>query len=691
MAYDSYYDPPSGPSGPPYEPPRTQDEYANERVYSSPTSYQPPYPSQHAAEQIQMPQPRMPSPSYQNAHPAPPGNPPYGHIGNDIPAAINSPVNNNNPNFLSPELISQVTATVIQQLKAYGLDGSQGQQQPQQQPPPPPLQQQQPPLPLQQQQPPPPPPQAQPAPPAPFSTPPAPDPTYYNPQPTYRDAQPAETRGRATMAVPPERREAQTRVSPDKRPGGGLESRNTVTGRASTENMTTLEKIWGKMFDDGQPTPRLGQLLRGIAVHLIEDYPPGNTIVVVPEKMQKYYADTKVPTDTYPWHDIFDDRTSSISRIYRDIEAEHHLVQDPQNLKERPDIPGLTPRGFEKWYTLMIQANPDREFARLQKTVLDMPISNPDDKKERFPKELPRRLFPSSPDKKILEKLEVSIITHCEVELPRSPPEERSKSPPRKNKPRDISPPPRTQPTTIERVPASVSASKSSSQERETKSLDDDEEVTAAPRPIERERKPYSAQPGGGKKYEETTANLKTSEPSKSTSSTSTVRQEQPYTRGAPTTGTTGHGHAHHGSISSSKPSGRRSSSVGVKANGPGDYRHSEPDLSSYDAGYGNLTSAAGAGGHSGHHYKSSAAGSTALDLYDDDNDRLAYRDYERDDPRDYDAVLERERERERERRYHDHVSSGGGRSTWSDEDYYRGGGLLGGQGGGPEYEYKYR
>jgi hypothetical protein len=33
----------------------------------------------------------------------------------------------------------------------------------------------------------------------------------------------------------------------------------------------------------------------------IEDYPPGNTIVVVPEKMQKYYADTKVPTDTYPW------------------------------------------------------------------------------------------------------------------------------------------------------------------------------------------------------------------------------------------------------------------------------------------------------------------------------------------------------------------------------------------------------
>lgn len=493
------------------------------------------------------------------------------------------------------------------------------------------------------------------------------------------------------MSAPPERRETQPVASTDKRSSGASELRNTVTARGSTENMTTLEKIWGKLFEDGQPTARLGQLLRGIAVHLIEDYPPGNTIVVVPEKMQKYYADNKVPTDSYPWQDIFDDRTSSISRIYRDIEAEHHLVQDPQNLKERPDIPGLTPRGFEKWYTLMIQANPDREFARLQKTVLDMPINNPDDKKERFPKELPRRLFPSSADKKILEKLEVSIITHCEVELPRNPPEERSKSPIRKNKPRDKSPLSRTQPTTIERVPASVSTSKSSSQERETKSLDDDEDVTTAPRPIERERKPYVAQPGGGKKYDEGAANLKTSETSKSTSSTSTVRQEPSYTRAAPATGTTGHGHTHHSSMSSSKPGGRRSSSVGLKTNGPGDYRHSEPDLSSYDTGYGNLASGGGAGTHnSSHHYKTGTGGNTALDLYEEGTDRLAYRDYERDDPRDYDAVLERERERERERRY-DHAGGGSGRKTWSDEDYYRGGGLLGGQGGGPEYEYKYR
>jgi hypothetical protein len=32
---------------------------------------------------------------------------------------------------------------------------------------------------------------------------------------------------------------------------------------------TTLEKIWGKLFDNGKPTERLGQFLRGIAMYLV--------------------------------------------------------------------------------------------------------------------------------------------------------------------------------------------------------------------------------------------------------------------------------------------------------------------------------------------------------------------------------------------------------------------------------------
>ena len=38
----------------------------------------------------------------------------------------------------------------------------------------------------------------------------------------------------------------------------------------TVEETTTLEKIWGKLFDDeGQPTARLGQFLRGLAIHLV--------------------------------------------------------------------------------------------------------------------------------------------------------------------------------------------------------------------------------------------------------------------------------------------------------------------------------------------------------------------------------------------------------------------------------------
>jgi hypothetical protein len=44
---------------------------------------------------------------------------------------------------------------------------------------------------------------------------------------------------------------------------------------ATVVEMTTLEKIWGKLFEDGKPTKRLGQFLRGIAMHLVRLEPDG--------------------------------------------------------------------------------------------------------------------------------------------------------------------------------------------------------------------------------------------------------------------------------------------------------------------------------------------------------------------------------------------------------------------------------
>jgi hypothetical protein len=40
--------------------------------------------------------------------------------------------------------------------------------------------------------------------------------------------------------------------------------------RMATEDYTPIEKMWQRLFDhDGQPLPRLGQLLRGLALHLV--------------------------------------------------------------------------------------------------------------------------------------------------------------------------------------------------------------------------------------------------------------------------------------------------------------------------------------------------------------------------------------------------------------------------------------
>ena len=94
--------------------------------------------------------------------------------------------------------------------------------------------------------------------------------------------------------------------------------------------------------------------------------------------------------------------------MYRDLKCPYHLVQEKYD--GMPDIPALTPVGFERWVTLLIQAHPEEEFERLQKAVLKMPISNPDDKKERFPKEISRRLFPQDEDRKTRRCIQDSMV-----------------------------------------------------------------------------------------------------------------------------------------------------------------------------------------------------------------------------------------------------------------------------------------
>lgn len=155
---------------------------------------------------------------------------------------------------LHPELIAQITETVIKQLRTAETGGSISMMQPQH-PPPPPQQ----PIPRALFT------ASDASPPKPVNTPPSPlkysDHHTNGPNPAPRSptelfhAQADERRPSSRASVSSEANPARPRGPP----------------RLSTaQEETPMEKIWGPLFDEeSHPTARLGQLLRGLAVHLV--------------------------------------------------------------------------------------------------------------------------------------------------------------------------------------------------------------------------------------------------------------------------------------------------------------------------------------------------------------------------------------------------------------------------------------
>ena len=301
---------------------------------------------------------------------------------------------------------------------------------------------------------------------------------------------------------------------------------------------------------------------------------------------------------------VFDDEHSSISRMYRDLECQHHLVQERYD--ERPDIPGLTPIGFEKWVTLLIQAHPEEEFERLQKTVLDMPICNPDDRKERFPKELSRRLFPGQEDRRIRERLEDSISEHAAIEIPRRSGREEH-PPPRRESPihrssateQNYAPQGNRTSVSFDLPPTNSSSSSTyipSQLERERKpysnipsesAVDDTNPPMLPPpsNPIERARQPYSALPGGGKQYEDEAKSTKprsdsfvTPAPKPSRSDSSARTRPIPVNNSRPMEIPKPEGHHHR----QASHTGRRHRSPSFSRGSTNDFKRSDGDNRGY-------------------------------------------------------------------------------------------------------------
>lgn len=239
-----------------------------------------------------------------------------------------------------------------------------------------------------------------------------------------------------------------------------------------------------------------------LTLRQIDDYDPKKSLVIPPSKMLKFYNDVKLNEEIYPWHGklpvhmhkrvltlwavIFGKLPNSmLCKIYREMRCQHHLIQEHN--ADQPHVPALTPEGFQEWMTAMIQAYPDAEYQRLSKAVLDMPISNADDAKERFPKELPKRLFPQHENLQAQQRCAAALSAVGVGPLRKAP---------------TFPPPP----------PMGHSARPAQDVERErspytsqsdARPVDSDSDGEPLSMPLERERKPYSAAPGGGKVHDD--------------------------------------------------------------------------------------------------------------------------------------------------------------------------------------------
>ena len=304
-------------------PPPQQQQYQQQQQQQQ---QPPPYPGAYPAADYQaFPDPR----AYQNPTPptatltsegVPPVFSPLNSPGVQQPvydpsAAVNNAFDNSSAaSQVPPDIIAQITQQVIASLQGNGT----GAQQPPVSPyhPAPPIQplQGHPPLPQQQHQPPPIPShfQSPPPPPQPYVTRSAtastnnslpPQNTTYNPPSPQVDRHGVESSSSSPVNTSEDFAQRVSREDMADRyvgkPKAAQEEQQNINGKEDLSNRfavrersvprfdgmngrpnkptrtmtneeeTTLEKIWQPLFDDNQPTKRLGQFLRGLALHIV--------------------------------------------------------------------------------------------------------------------------------------------------------------------------------------------------------------------------------------------------------------------------------------------------------------------------------------------------------------------------------------------------------------------------------------
>lgn len=102
----------------------------------------------------------------------------------------------------------------------------------------------------------------------------------------------------------------------------------------------------------------------------------------------------------------------SLSSAFIKLRCEHHLISERNHIL--PHLPSLTPNGFSQWIKILLEAHPEQEVLRLKSVVREIPINNPDNEGERFPKDFSRRLFPKFPNQRLQHWLQTLLEAHEE-------------------------------------------------------------------------------------------------------------------------------------------------------------------------------------------------------------------------------------------------------------------------------------
>ncbi|MCJ1403133.1 hypothetical protein MMC11_006356 [Xylographa trunciseda] len=154
-----------------------------------------------------------------------------------------------------------------------------------------------------------------------------------------------------------------------------------------------IQDYWGYLIEpDNTPSPRLEELLLGIARYISKQVAPWQVRCLSPVKLAAFYKLVGGNYDVV----FLETSHSGLAYIYRALGC-YHTLQPVQNPFASPSIPALTPEGFVRWQTIQILLGPNEHVAFLQEALKTLEIKDPTDGKP-FPKILPRTAFPAEPD-----------------------------------------------------------------------------------------------------------------------------------------------------------------------------------------------------------------------------------------------------------------------------------------------------